>query len=191
METLQKDRRCLLAFGANENSHFGSPAETIRWALGAFDHESVTVVAVSRFFRSPAFPAGAGPEFVNAAALIDSALEPSALLAELHRIEAMAGRVRARRWGQRTLDIDLIAFADRILPDTPTLRSWMDLPLDQQAQVAPQDLILPHPRLHERAFVLVPLADVAPDWRHPLTGDSIGGMLSRLPADARAGVQPV
>jgi 2-amino-4-hydroxy-6-hydroxymethyldihydropteridine diphosphokinase len=191
METLQKDRQCLLAFGANENSHFGRPEQTIRSALKAFDHESVIVIAVSRFFRTPAFPAGSGPEFVNAAALIESRLEPDALLSELHRIEALAGRVRTRRWGQRPLDIDLIACGDLILPDRVVLQSWINLAPEQQAQTTPLALILPHPRLQDRAFVLVPLSEIAPDWCHPLTGASIRQMLDALPIDLRAEVRPV
>ena len=122
---------------------------------------------VSRFFQTPCFPAGAGPGYVNACVQVASDLEPEALLARLHAIEAEFGRKRVQRWGSRTLDLDLLAMGDRILPDRALFDHWRGLPMDQQIGQAPAQLILPHPRIQDRAFVLVPLCDIAPDWHHP------------------------
>jgi 2-amino-4-hydroxy-6-hydroxymethyldihydropteridine diphosphokinase len=78
-----------------------------------------------------------------------------------------------------------------VLPDAGTVRRWLDLSAADQARLAPDELILPHPRMRERAFVLAPLAEVAPDWRHPLLGLSVAEMLASLPAAARAELRPL
>jgi 2-amino-4-hydroxy-6-hydroxymethyldihydropteridine diphosphokinase len=145
----------------------------------------------SRWFSTPAFPPGSGPDFVNAAAALETALAPEALLAELHAVEAALGRVRPARWAPRLCDLDLIAMGDRVLPDAGTLRRWMALDRGAAQRVAPPRLILPHPRLQERGFVLVPLADVAPGWRHPLSGLTVREMLAALPADDLAAIRPL
>ena len=152
---------------------------------------SDTPPVLSRFFNTPAFPAGAGPDFVNAAIRIETRLSAQNMLAALHEIEVDAGRERKVRWGQRTLDLDLIAMADEVLPDAATYLHWRDLPLDQQAKAAPDQLILPHPRLQDRSFVLVPLADVAPDWVHPVLGQTVVEMRDARPEAELASVIPI
>ncbi|WP_281967609.1 2-amino-4-hydroxy-6-hydroxymethyldihydropteridine diphosphokinase [Roseovarius nanhaiticus] len=183
----------LIALGGNmpsdDVSGARSPADTLRAALAALEaEEGVSLTAVSHFYATPCFPAGAGPDYVNAAARLASRLAPAGMLDLLHRIEAEFGRMRTQRWGQRVLDLDLIACGDTVLPDSATYRRWRDLPLDAQMNCAPETLILPHPRLEDRAFVLVPLADVAPEWCHPVTGRSTAQMLADLPPDSRAEV---
>ncbi len=137
------------------------------------------------------FPPGAGPDYVNAAAVVESDLDAHELLERLHMVEAEFGRARAQRWGMRTLDIDLIAGGDRVLPDLRTFAAWRDLDLDTQMQATPDKLILPHPRMHERAFVLVPVNDVAPDWKHPILGQTTAELLATLPQSARKEVRPL
>jgi 2-amino-4-hydroxy-6-hydroxymethyldihydropteridine diphosphokinase len=110
---------------------------------------------------------------------------------QLHDIETRFGRRRAQRWGMRTLDIDLLAMGDSVLPDADTQDRWRNLPPDAQIGATPGELILPHPRLQDRAFVLVPLADVAPDWVHPRLGLTVRDMLAALPQADRDAVKPL
>lgn len=185
------DQTCLIALGANIASAMGPPVDTLRQALHALraDGEGVDIRQVSRFFATPCFPPGAGPDYVNAAARLRFAGSPNLLLDRLHAIEARFGRERVQRWGRRTLDLDLIAAGDRVLPDPATHAAWRDLPPDDQRRQTPDRLILPHPRLQDRAFVLVPLAEVAPDWRHPITGRTVRQMLKALGPVARDAVR--
>lgn len=182
---------CLIALGANLPSPAGLPAATLRAALERFGDEGLSLRAISRFFRSPAFPAGSGPDYVNACAIAVTDLPPRAALAALHRIEADLGRVRHGRWGARGIDLDLIAVGSHLLPDAGTHARWRDLPLGQQMTEAPDELLLPHPRLQDRAFVLIPLAEIAPHWRHPVLGLSVREMLDRLPENEKAALSPI
>ena len=150
------------------------------------------MAAASRIWRTPAFPPGSGPDYANAAAVIRTSLAARDVLDRLHGIEARFGRDRGTgRWAARVLDLDLIALDDLILPDAGTLRRWIDLPPDRQRVEAPDQLILPHPRIQDRGFILGPLAEIAPNWRHPLTGRTVSGMLAALGPDALAGMTPL
>ena len=156
--------------------------------------EGITLRCRSRWFRTPAFPEGSGPDFVNAAAALETALGPERLLAVLHGAEAELGRVRTARlmrWAPRVCDLDLIAMEDTVLPDRATQARWMALDQGQAQTVTPPRLVLPHPRMHERGFVLAPLADIAPGWRHPATGRTVAEMLAALPVEALAEVRPL
>lgn len=180
----------LIAFGANLPCDEAAPEVTIPAALMALTQAGLTVQAFSGLFRTPCFPAGAGPDYVNAAAAVSGPIldDVAATLALLHRIEADFGRKRETRWGMRTLDIDLLAVGDSVLPDAATQDHWRSLTPETQAQETPGQLILPHPRLQDRAFVLVPLAKVAPDWVHPRLGLTVCAMLEALPIVDRVAV---
>jgi 2-amino-4-hydroxy-6-hydroxymethyldihydropteridine diphosphokinase len=183
----------LVALGANLPFDGSPPAQTLARAVAALAEEGVTLLGLSRFFATPCFPAGAGPDYVNAAALLqtDSADDLASILGRLHTVEARFGRKRAQRWGMRTLDIDLLAVGDSVQPDAGTQDRWREMPQEAQIATTPDQLILPHPRIQDRAFVLVPLADIAPDWVHPRTGLSVRQMLAALPAEDRDAVKPL
>lgn len=128
----------------------------------------VGIVSVSSFYASPAWPDPSDPPYVNAVARVETAKTPIELLETLHEVEKSFGRVRTVPNAPRPLDIDLIDYDGRIEAGPP---------------------VLPHPRLAARAFVLVPLADVAPQWKHPQSGLSVGELVAALPDAARAVVR--
>jgi 2-amino-4-hydroxy-6-hydroxymethyldihydropteridine diphosphokinase len=152
----------LIALGANMPSRAGPPADTLKAALTALGMQGVVVLKVSSFIETAAWPDPAEPPFTNAAAALQTSLQPLALLELLHVIETAYGRVRSHPNAPRTLDLDLLAHGGTVLTG--------------------ELLTLPHPRLAERRFVLQPLAEIAPAWRHPVTGLTPGEMLAALPA---------
>ncbi len=180
-----------IALGSNLEFDGQTPAAILVAALGALAAAGCEIAAISRFFRTPAFPPGSGPEFVNACATLVSVLSPKDLLALLHRVEADLGRTRTHRWEARVVDLDLLACGDLILPDREVLTHWRNLPPEVQQREAPDHLILPHPRLFERGFVLIPRADIAPFWRDPIGGKSVAEVVSALPEAEKAAIKPV
>jgi 2-amino-4-hydroxy-6-hydroxymethyldihydropteridine diphosphokinase len=190
---VEKSTQLLVAFGANLPFDGRAPAETVLKAVEALSEEGVTLLRLSRLFATPCFPAGAGPDYVNAAAVFQGRGEDdlASTMARLHAVEARFGRERLQRWGMRTLDIDLLAVGDSVLPDAATQDRWRLMPAEAQIGATPDRLILPHPRVQDRAFVLVPLAEVAPDWVHPRTGLTVLEMLDALPAADREAVKPL
>jgi 2-amino-4-hydroxy-6-hydroxymethyldihydropteridine diphosphokinase len=154
----------LLGLGGNLDSpEFGTPAQNLDAALALLAASGVRVAARSPFYRSAPVPPSDQPWFVNGVAHIETPLAPHALLALLHRIEARIGRIRGERWAARIIDLDLLAYGDRVITGQ-----------------GENGLILPHPRLSERAFVLAPLLDLAPSWRHPISGKDTREMLGAL-----------
>jgi 2-amino-4-hydroxy-6-hydroxymethyldihydropteridine diphosphokinase len=156
----------LIGLGANLASPAGPPAATLGAAIDCLAGLGIITLQRSRWFVSAPVPASDQPWFVNGVIAVATALEPAALLAQMQRIEAQFGRVRAAANAARTLDLDLLAYGDRV-----EIRA---------ASGASGGLILPHPRLAERAFVLLPLADIAPSWHHPVTGRSLTELIGAL-----------
>jgi 2-amino-4-hydroxy-6-hydroxymethyldihydropteridine diphosphokinase len=155
-----------LGAGANlPHERYGSPRQTLEAALAALDGQGVRLVRISPWYRTAPVPASDQPWFVNAVAEVDSALPADALLAALHVVEAAFGRARTVPNAARPIDLDLLDYCGEI------------------AAGGPGKATLPHPRLAGRAFVLRPLADLAPDWRHPVTGQPIAELLRALPTD--------
>ena len=137
-----------------------TPLETAQLGLAALAAPHLEPIACSSWYESAPVPASDQPWFVNAVALIATGREPEFLLARMLDVEIRFGRVRGERNAARTLDLDLLDY-DGLLIDTP-------------------NLILPHPRLHQRRFVLEPLCDVAPRWRHPRLGLTATELLASL-----------
>ena len=151
----------LIGLGANLPSTSGPPRATCEAALGRMEAEGLRILARSAWYESAPVPISDQPGFTNGVAHVASALPPVDLLRLLHKIEATFGRVRGRKNAARSLDLDLLAYGDLASTDP---RSH-----------------LPHPRLHERAFVLWPLREIAPEWRHPVSGLTVQQLIDRLP----------
>jgi len=149
----------LIGLGANIPSWAGPPANSLKAALAALADAGLEITAVSPFYESEAWPDPADPPFMNAVAALRTPLQPFALLTLLHEVETSFGRKRSVPNAPRTLDLDLLDYAGAIHHG---------------------ELTLPHPRLTARRFVLEPLRDVAPDWRHPVTGQDLDSLLRGL-----------
>jgi 2-amino-4-hydroxy-6-hydroxymethyldihydropteridine diphosphokinase len=153
----------LIGLGANLPSPtFGAPRATLTAALDRFEAVGLHVAARSRWYESEPVPKSAQPNFVNAVARIETTLTPVALMTVLQRIEREFGRTKGERNAARCIDLDLIAYGDTVT----------------SGETAP---LLPHPRMHERAFVLLPLREVAPRWYHPAIGATVDQLIDRLP----------
>ncbi|HEX4505929.1 MAG TPA: 2-amino-4-hydroxy-6-hydroxymethyldihydropteridine diphosphokinase [Alphaproteobacteria bacterium] len=152
----------VIALGANLPGRFASPAEAVEAAIRALQTTEITLISRSRLYRSAAWPDPSDPEFVNAVITVMTDLNASELLERLHTLEAEFGRERRKPNAPRPLDLDIVDHAGRVSApgDTP---------------------ILPHPRMADRAFVLLPLAEIVPDWRHPVTGAAIADLVRALP----------
>ncbi|SIS62555.1 2-amino-4-hydroxy-6-hydroxymethyldihydropteridine diphosphokinase [Paracoccus saliphilus] len=187
-----QNKLALIALGANLPSAAADVGETLRSAARILhENRNTTITTFSRFWKTPAMPAGSGPDFVNAALTLRTTLSAPDLLALLHDIEARFGRDRGTgRWSARVLDLDLIGYDDLVLPDRNIQQDWMALSPERQKIDTPENLILPHPRLQDRGFVLAPLAEIAPEWIHPVTGQSVTKMLAGLPDEAIRGMTP-
>ena len=146
------DGAVIVALGCNDKGQWHDCAAVLEAALDRFDAEGMQVQSCSSYWTSLAWPDPSDPSFVNAVAIVDTKLVPCALLSVLNRIEARFGRARGQRNAPRTLDLDLIAYGRTVGEE--------------------RGLILPHPRAAERRFVMGPLAEIAPGWRHPQSGQT-------------------
>ena len=157
-----------LGLGAN----LGEPEPQVQEALERLDAaEEVEVTRVSTFYRNPPLGPEDQPWYINAVARVRTRLGPEELLRLLQQIETDMGRVRGERWGPRVIDLDLLLYNGEVI-FTP-------------------DLVVPHPEMHRRAFVLAPLAEIAPRAWHPVLGTSAGDLLAKLDATDRTTLQPI
>jgi 2-amino-4-hydroxy-6-hydroxymethyldihydropteridine diphosphokinase len=147
----------LIALGANLPSAAGTPKDTLRAALASLGVRGITVERRSGFYQSEAWPNPSDPPFVNAVASVRTSMPPADLLRVLHDVEAEFGRKPGPRNAPRTLDLDLIDYDGRVGHGEPEL---------------------PHPRMDTRAFVLVPLHEIVPEWRHPVSRRTVAELIA-------------
>lgn len=150
----------LVALGANMAGPWGTPRQAVARALGELNRNGIGVVKASPLHETKPFGRPNQPNFVNAVAAIETRLSPQALLARLHVIEREAGRRRTIRWGPRTLDLDILDYRGLVLRG--------------------RNLALPHPGIAQRIFVLGPLSEIAPGWRHPILHATAAQLMLKL-----------
>ncbi len=168
----------LLGLGSNLSGPWGTPLETLRRALSELETTNIEIVRCSMAYSTNAYGVGGQPDYVNAAISISCLAPPEALLIRLHRLERRAARARGERWGARTLDIDLLDWHGRIIGSAKERGSRTELGF--------KPLSLPHPGIVKRPFVIVPVAEIAPGWHHPVNGKTAASLARGL-AGARAG----
>jgi len=151
----------LLALGANLPSRYGSPDDTLHKAVEVMEARGLYVAARSSVWLTAPVPASDQPWYHNAVVAVETHLQPLALLALLHEIEDEMGRERTEKNAPRVIDLDLIAYHDAV--------------------IAQDGVYIPHPRAHERGFVLKPLAEICPEWVHPVMQVGVSDLLARLP----------
>ncbi len=152
-----------VALGSNLAGKFKSPRHVCEAAVTALESRGVTILQLSSWYESEPVPKSDQPWFVNGVVEIATDLTPTDLLATLLDVEEEFGRIRQNRNEARIIDLDLLAYGDEILKD--------------------EQIILPHPRLHERLFVLQPLAQICPDWQHPVLKRSAEQLLQSIPTE--------
>jgi 2-amino-4-hydroxy-6-hydroxymethyldihydropteridine diphosphokinase len=160
----------IIALGSNLNGVFGTPHQSICRAINQLAASGIEIKSASRLYRTRAHGRTPQPDFLNAIATAHTALPAHALLEILKRIEAQAGRCEAKdsqQWIARPLDLDIVSYKDLVC-------NWK-----MQKPIEGKRVVLPHPRAHERAFVLQPLSDVAPFWHHPVFGLTASQFLQR------------
>ena len=157
------DDAAVVALGGNVPGDYGTSEALLEAALARFAAAGLPILRRSSWWRSAAWPDPSAQEYRNGVVLVEARQGPQALIRTLFTLENAFGRRRAERNAPRTLDLDLIAYG-RIVSDDP-------------------HLTLPHPRAHERLFVMGPLAEIAPDWRHPV----LGSTAAELAASATVG----
>lgn len=172
----------LIGLGANlPSKDHGAPRNTLEAALRDMAARDIHVTDRSRWYRCAPVPpvdddGAPNPWYVNGVAAVETGLDPSRLMAVLHDIERTIGRVRRRRWAPRVVDLDLLAYNTRV-----TGAHWSRRPeRNSDPAAGPADFTLPHPRLHQRSFVLLPLRDIAPNWIHPALGLPLDSLIEAL-----------
>ena len=172
--------KVLIGLGANYPGPWGTPKKTLRRALSELERAGLSIEAVSELYETAAMGQPRQPPYLNAVVLATTSLPAPALLRVLKQVEARAGRRGGRPWGQRTLDLDIIDYKGMSVSWTGPAKG---IPCQR---VRP--LVLPHPELEQRAFVLRPLLDVAPNWRHPVSKLSANELWRRVPRQGQGRV---
>jgi len=166
---------------------FDSPQDVLAAALQEMQGRGLVIEALSPFYKTAPVPKSDQPWFINAVAAIKTDLSAADLLQLLHDIEESLGRARRIRWEARIVDLDIIAYQNQIYP-SKTL--WSHRPKEKNVtELGQGGLIIPHPRLHERLFVLVPLRDICPDWVHPVLNKTVTALVEAVEKDTEQSLQ--
>ena len=156
----------LIGIGGNlESAQFGPPRDTLAAALAALKEKRIRILTRSGWYRTEPVPRSDQPWFVNAVVSLATELGAKDLLNALQATERQFGRVREEPNAPRILDLDILDYQGEVMDTT--------------------SLVLPHPRLHERRFVLIPIAEIAPDWRHPILELTAVQLLAQLSSEQR------
>jgi len=166
----------LLGLGANLAGAWGVPRATLARAVRELSAAGLVVVRSSSLYATAPVGVGRQPRYLNAVVAVEASVAPSELLRIVKRIERGAGRRLGRHWGPRPLDIDVLSHG----------KLRIGKPLGRRRSGA---LLLPHPEIHKRAFVLLPLLEIAPSWRHPQLGVGAATLLARLGGRHRSQVR--
>ncbi len=154
----------LIAFGSNLSSASGDSIDILRAAVGLLPDRGIVLEAVSGIYETPPVGPGRQQNYVNAVASVSSEDGPAVLLRKLSHIEISCGRRTGPRWSARVLDLDLLAYGRMVA-------GWRgNITVLRSGDKAVPGLVIPHPRMDFRPFVLRPLIDIAPQWRHPVSG---------------------
>ncbi len=151
----------LIGLGANLDGPHGPPDMALKACVGLFKEHGVGVGKASSIWKTAPVPVSDQPWYRNAVCMIETDLGPLALLAEIKRIEREFGREVSEINAPRVIDLDILTYQGMVMEEA--------------------DLVLPHPRMCERAFVLYPLQEVAPGWHHPVVGKTVDQMIAELP----------
>lgn len=152
----------LLGLGANLDGRYGLPEQALKACVAMLPEYGLRLLAASSVWKTAPVPVSDQPWYRNAVCLIETDFEPLELLAAVKTLERDFGRETAQINAPRVIDLDILAYNDL---------------------VKSEGLILPHPRMHERAFVMYPLQEIAPGWIHPVSGQSVNDMIANLPAE--------
>jgi 2-amino-4-hydroxy-6-hydroxymethyldihydropteridine diphosphokinase len=155
----------LLGLGANLPSKYGSPLETLEKACERIEQSPIKIIQRSSFWLTEPVPVSEDPWYHNCVIEVETRLKPRELLYELQKIEQEFGRVRLRRNEPRVLDLDILVYRNYIINE--------------------EDMIIPHPRLHERAFVLYPIYEISSNCLHPILQKNCEELIAELPSDQK------
>lgn len=170
----------IIALGANLNGSFGSPIKTLKMCIKKLQENDVIIEKKSSWYQSKAFPNPLDPPFVNRCLKVLTLLKPLDFLDLISNIETELGRKRKKRWESRVCDIDILSNNQKILPNLDKFNYWYKMELYNQIVIKPKELIIPHPRIQDRDFVLIPFCEIEENWIHPVFDKKIKLLLKEF-----------
>lgn len=185
---MTKKKLCWLALGSNLPYGGMEPLQVVEAAISALQGAGLDETKVSTFYQTEPVPKSDQPDFINCVVVGKTDHKALEILEVCQSIEQSFERARSTRWGARTLDIDIINYDNQIVP---SIGAWRAVADKMNADTEMPRLVLPHPFMHQRAFVLKPLCDLTPGWRHPVYNRTAADLLAEQPEQDRVGVVAV